>query len=128
MPGRVFIRSAFQIAEDHRHPVSLRYLVKLDGEDFLPIIPSRGTRASGVLTSSSLFGFPPAPRGQLRADRDPACDPVQPRADRVVNPERPPFDRQYQEGRLKSIFGFVLIATDPAAHCQHHRAVPFNER
>ena len=53
---------------------------------------------------------------------------MEPRAERVVDPERAAFEHEHQECGLQGVLGFMVIPEDTPAGAQHHGAVPLDQR
>ena len=62
-----------------------------------------------------------------RAAGDPAGDAVEPRADRVANPDGVALAHEHQERGLHGIIGVMGIRNEAAAEGQHHWPVPLEE-
>jgi hypothetical protein len=67
-------------------------------------------------------------RGKAGSSGDTVCYAMEPRAQRVLHPQRPGLLDQDEEGSLEGILGIVRIGKDVSADAQHHRSMPFDKR
>jgi hypothetical protein len=123
------MRSPLQVTQNDRCAVSIRQLVDLFVNRLRRGFSTNPTRndcrsARGGLT----FVGAPASLRRAGTTGDPVGNAMQPRTERVLNPERPgPLDQDEKRG-LKRVLHVVRIAEGRSTDSQHKRAVPLNER
>jgi hypothetical protein len=127
-PGRLIGGLALQIAKDQRDAV----LVRQPLEFFIQHAPQvarediRSRVRGGHLADLPFMSLPPDALGACFA-RDPISNSVKPAGQGVLLADGPSFADQYQERRLKGVFGVVPVAEQPPAQGQDHRPMPLYE-
>ncbi len=130
--GGLFLRQAFQVAEDQRGAESLGQPaeVLVEGRPALSVFrrrkfldqPACGHRGPSALVGASSSG------GDAGLGRDAQRHAVQPAADRLAPADRAGPARQDQERRLRGVLGVVVVAQDLPADAQDHRRMTIDQR
>ena len=127
--GGLLVGQTFQVAEDHRQPLTIGQAVELlvDNRGHVGLKPRPGRFRDG---HGRCLRFMPAPPtgGDVRLHGGAIGDAVQPAAQRVGGADRAGLPRQDEEGRLEGVLDVVLVLEDGAAGGQDHRAVTGHQR
>ena len=128
-PGRLLVAPTLQVAEHDRQAMALGEPPQLVGEDRPEVVAVAGS-FSGEKPRPVLLAQPPVagserPRGP---DRGAAGDPVEPRPERVLDPQGPRPAGQGEERGLEGVLRLLLVAEDRPADAEHPRPVPPDDR
>ena len=116
----------FQVAEDHRRPITLWEPVDLLVEQ--PLQLGGGLGEPRRLRPGRAPFVPSPTRGRGTGTRSRAIGHLmQPGAQRIPHPEGASLADQDQERRLECVLGVVRVGQDAPADALHHRPVPLDQ-
>ena len=124
---RLLVRQTLQVAKDDRRALTLGEAADLFIQDRKPLGTARIRGRAGHRLDPAGLARPPAQGGGPRPCGDAAADAVEPRPQRVVDPDRPCPAHQHQERRLKRVGRGVSVGQQPATNAPDHRPVPLEE-